>query len=267
MAAKRLGGTVTTIDDVEHPLDRGEINDVRIAGFGLDPRPQRLARHGTRRSPKRTHIGRIKRRSRGLNDNQRIGDKIGMPVQDRHNITTEAGRHLGQQTVPNRCSMSGDVVVGLVFTRRDSGGTTHRHRVASRQAEDGTQHIRHACRCTSQPCAAEQVEQHRLRSVVGRVGHAHVIREGGITLCSGNGLEVGRWLHVEMPQFEGHAPLTSKPFDEGSVIVGRIPHSVMHMPDRHRLPGRSGKHRHRNTVGATAHAEMQVTVREPATLE
>ena len=171
MAAKRLGGTVTTIDDVEHPLDRGEINDVRIAGFGLDPRPQCLARHGTRRSPKRTHIGRIKRRSRGSTTTS--------ASKTRSACRFRIGQHHDQGWPSSRATDGaeplldvGDVVVGFVFTG-DSGGTTHRHRVACARLRMDAAHS--PCVPLCQPTRATSRLSSTVPLVVGRVGHAHVI--------------------------------------------------------------------------------------------
>ena len=190
-----------------------------------------------------------------------------MAVEQRDRVDLEHLGDLTKEAVTDGVSGHRHVVIGRVVARHDPGLGAHRHRVGSREVDDRAVGPTHPRRSAGQAGATEEVEQHRLGSIIRGVRHTNVVGQRVIPEAACRGLEVRGGVEVEASVLERHPPRSCEIAHERGIVGRRGADTVIDVPDRERTPGRAGEHGHGDTVGAATDAEVKVPVREAAATE
>ena len=190
-----------------------------------------------------------------------------MAVEQRDRVDLEHLGDLAEEPVTDGVSGHRHVVIGRVVARHDPRLGAHRHRVGPGQREDRAMGPIHPCRSAGQAGAAEEVEQHRLGSIIRGVRNTNVDRQHVIPEAACRGLEIRGRVEVEASVLEWHPPLGGEITHERRIGGRRGADAVIDVPDRERTPGRAGEHGHGDTVCAATDAEVKVPVREAAATE
>ena len=240
--------TALTPGDGEDPLDRGRVRRVLLG----QPPPERAPSRRGGRVGQSAGIGRVELGGRGVGQIRLGPEQVGLAGQDRDDVALGDVVQERQQLVPDPVPPEGERRVGRVVDRCQPQLPAQRHRLGVAEVEQRTAIAAHA-RQPVQACPPQEVEEHGLGLIVGRVTGEDVGGQRGVARGAGPGLEVRACLHIDALGVERRPeagrrrqpPAPPRPMSRVSARGRRAPRSSGSRPRWPRRAGRVSRHRQR----------------------